>query len=76
MKKIVASFATGDMIGGEAPPFDGMVELYYDTIEDMRAAFAGDIPAMMRKDEENFVDLSEKPVRLVTEEYLPTERKS
>jgi len=76
VKKIVASFATGDMIGGEAPPFDGMVELYYDTIEDMRAAFAGDIPAMMRKDEENFVDLSEKPVRLVTEEYLPTERKS
>jgi hypothetical protein len=53
-----------------------MFELYYDTVEDMRAAFAGDIPAMIRKEEENFVDLSEKPVQVVTEEYLPTEKKS
>ena len=76
VKRIVASFVTGEMIGGEEPPFDGMVELYYNSVEDMRAAFAGDIPAMMRKDEENFVDLSEKPVRVVTEEYVPAERKS
>ena len=75
VKRIVASFVTGEMIGGEEPPFDGMVELYYNSVEDMRAAFAGNIPAMMRKDEENFVDLSEKPVRVVTEEYVMSERK-
>ncbi len=74
-RKIVASFATGEMIGGKEPLFDGMVELYYDTLEDMRASFAGDIPAMMRNDERNFVDLSEEAVRLVTEEYVMSERK-
>ncbi len=74
VRKIVASFATGGMIGGKESPFDGMVELYYDSLEDMRAAFAGDIPAIMRKDEENFVDMSEEPVRVVTEEYVMAER--
>jgi uncharacterized protein (TIGR02118 family) len=75
-RKIVASFATGDMIGGSEPPFDGMVELYYDSIEDMKASFAGDIPSIMLADEKNFVDHSEPPVRAVTEEYLMSERKS
>jgi uncharacterized protein (TIGR02118 family) len=75
VKKIVASFATGEMIGGAEPLFDGMVELYYDSIDDMKNAFGGDIPAMMRKDEENFVDLSEPAVRVVTEEYIMNERK-
>lgn len=76
VKKIVASFATGEMIGGKEPAFDGMVELYYDILEDMKAAFAGDISAMMRADEKNFVDLSEDAVRVVTEEYVMSERKS
>ncbi len=75
-RKIVASFATGEMIGGKEAPFDGMVELYYDSLEDMKASFGGEIPAMMRKDEQNFVDLSEDPIRVVTEEYIMSERKS
>lgn len=76
MRKIVATFATGQMMGGKEPPFDGMVELYFDSIEDMRALFASEIPGIMLKDEENFVDLSEPPVRMVTEEYIMGERTS
>lgn len=76
MRKIVATFPTGEMIGGKEPPFDGMVELYFDSVEDMRATFASEIPKIMLKDEENFVDLSEKPVRVVTEEHIMGERKS
>ena len=42
IRKIVASFPTGEMIGGKEPPFDGMVELYFDGVDDMRAMFAGE----------------------------------
>ena len=47
-----------------------VAELYFDSLEDMRAMFASDIPAMMRKDEENFVDMTVEPIRVVTEEYV------
>ena len=73
VRKIVASFATGELISG-ALPFDGFAELYFDSLEDMRAMFASDIPAMMRKDEENFVDMTVEPVRVVTEEYVIGEK--
>ena len=32
--------------------------------------FAGPVPAMMRKDEENFVQMNAPAVRLVAEEYV------
>ena len=70
MRKIVATFPTGEMVGGKEPPWDGMVELYFDSLEEMRAMFATEIPKIMLKDEENFVDHSEPPLRIVTEEYV------
>lgn len=74
MRKILASFATGELIGGTELPFDGIAELYFDSVEDMRATMASHIPAMMRKDEENFVDMSAEVIRVVTEEYLIAEK--
>ena len=76
VRKIIASFATGEMIGGKEPPFDGMVELYFNSVEDMRAMFQSEVPGIMLKDEENFVDRSEEPVRVVTEEYLMSEKRA
>ena len=70
VKKIVATFSTGRIRPpGATPPFDGMVELYFDRIDD----FGKDDPSIMealRKDEANFIDLSETPVNLTTEEYV------
>jgi uncharacterized protein (TIGR02118 family) len=74
MQRIVATFAVDEY--REEPDFDGMVELYFNRVEDIRAMFAGTVPAMMRKDEENFVQMDAPAVRLVAEEYLIGEKKS
>lgn len=66
VQRIVATFAVPEP--GEDPAFDGMVELYFANVADLRAMFAGPIPAMMRKDEENFVQMDAPAVRLVAEE--------
>jgi uncharacterized protein (TIGR02118 family) len=66
VQKIVATFALPEP--GRDPAFDGMVELYFAAMEDIRAMFAGPIPAMMRKDEENFVQMDAPAVRVVCEE--------
>jgi uncharacterized protein (TIGR02118 family) len=66
VQKIVATFAVPD--AGRDPAFDGMVELYFAALPDIRAMFAGPIPAMMRKDEENFVQMDAPAVRLVATE--------
>lgn len=68
--RIVASFALQPEPGGNEPHFDGMVELYFTTVEDLRALFAGPIPAMMRKDEENFVQMDAPAIRVVAEEFV------
>lgn len=68
VQRIVATFALPEP--GKDPDFDGMVELYFDSVEDIRAMFAGPVPAMMRKDEENFVQMDAPALRLVAEEYL------
>lgn len=52
VRRIVANFWREDMIG-EAP-FDGMVELYYDNIEDMRRIWGSGHDDEMRADEANF----------------------
>ncbi len=75
-RKIVASFATGQVVGGTEPPFDGMVALYFQSLADIRATYAGPAPALMRKDEENFVDLRGDVVRTITEEHLMSEHAS
>jgi uncharacterized protein (TIGR02118 family) len=66
VQKIVATFAVPE--AGKDPAFDGMVELYFAALPDIRTMFAGPIPAMMRKDEENFVQMDAPAVRLVAEE--------
>jgi uncharacterized protein (TIGR02118 family) len=68
VQRILATFAMPQ--AGEDPAFDGMVELYFASVEDIRAMFAGPIPAMMRKDEENFVQMDAPAVRLVAEEFI------
>ena len=66
VQKIVATFAVPEP--GRDPAWDGMVELYFAALADIRATFAGPIPAMMRKDEENFVQMDAPAVRLVAVE--------
>jgi uncharacterized protein (TIGR02118 family) len=68
VQRIVATFAMPQ--AGKDPAFDGMVELYFASVEDIRSMFAGPIPAMMRKDEENFVQMDAPAVRLVAEEFI------
>jgi uncharacterized protein (TIGR02118 family) len=74
MQRIVATFAVDEY--REDPDFDGMAELYFSRVEDIREMFAGPIPAMMRKDEENFVQMDAPAVRLVAEEFLIGEKSS
>ncbi|MDP3767031.1 MAG: EthD domain-containing protein [Dehalococcoidia bacterium] len=76
VRKIVASFSTGQLVGGTEPPFDGMASIYFDSLADLKATFAGPTPAMMRKDEENFIDLTGEVVRTITEEYNVAEHAS
>jgi hypothetical protein len=47
-----------------------MAELYFNGLEDIRTVFAGPVPAMMREDEENFVQMDAPAVRLAAEEYV------
>ena len=68
VQRIVATFALPDDHKG--PEFDGVAELYFNRLEDIRAMFAGPVPAMMRRDEENFVQMDAPAVRLVAEEYV------
>jgi uncharacterized protein (TIGR02118 family) len=71
LQKVVASIATGEVaLGGTVPPFDGMVALYFRTLEDARATFSGQAAAAMREDAKNFVDLSKIPPQIFADEYL------
>jgi uncharacterized protein (TIGR02118 family) len=72
MQRIVATFAVDEY--REDPDFEGMAELYFNRIEDIRTMFAGPVPTMMRMDEENFVQMDAPAVRLVAEEYLIGEK--
>jgi uncharacterized protein (TIGR02118 family) len=68
VQRIVATFALPE--NDRRPEFDGMAELYFNSQEDIHTMFAGPVPAMMRKDEENFVQMNAPAVRLVAEEYV------
>jgi len=72
VQRIVATFALPQ--DKAELDFDGMVELYFGATGDIRAMFAGPVPAMMRKDEENFVQMDAPAVRLVAEEYVIGDR--
>jgi uncharacterized protein (TIGR02118 family) len=69
VRKIVANFAIDDPSLPE-PPWDGMVELYFDSIEDMQRDVQGPQRELMYADEENFCDHSETQVVVLTQEYL------
>jgi len=55
--RVVASFAVPPEPGANEPYFDGMEELYLASLEDFNAMLASPIPALMRKEEESFVQL-------------------
>jgi hypothetical protein len=61
-------------LAGKQASFDGMVELYFKSAQDIRAMFASAIPAMMRKDEENFVQMDAPAVRFVADEFIVKEQ--
>ncbi len=69
--KIVASFVMEDAVG--KGPFDGMVELYFRSIEEMKAQMSGPQPGIMKEDEKNFCDPDYR-VFYITEEYLMAEK--
>ncbi len=68
--RIIATFAVPGGLEGKTPPFDGMVELYFRSAADIRTMFASEIPAMMRKDEENFVQMDAPAIRFIANEYI------
>ena len=71
VQRVVASFAVPPEKGGNEPAFDGMEEIYVSSQEDVNALLASPIPALMRKEEESFVQLdSPLAVRLVVEESV------
>jgi uncharacterized protein (TIGR02118 family) len=74
LQKVVASISTGEVaLGGADPPFDGMVALYFRSLEDARATLSGPGTAAMREDAKNFVDPRSSP-QLFADEYLVSEK--
>jgi uncharacterized protein (TIGR02118 family) len=69
IRKIVANIAIDDP-ALPPPPWDGIVELYFDSLEDMHLDVQGAQRRIMLADEENFCDHSEEQVVVVTQEYL------
>ena len=71
VQRVVASFAVPPEKGGNEPAFDAMEEIYVASAEDVNAMLATPIPALMRKEEESFVQLDAPlAVRLVVEETV------
>lgn len=67
----VVSFALPPEAGGNEPHFDGMVELYLSSADDLPALIGAPVLVQMRKDEENFVQLdSPSAAVLVAEENV------
>ena len=65
--KIVGSFATA---GEKKQGFDSMLELYFASADELKAAFGSPLIGTLRKDEETIVDLDAPEVRLVAEEFV------
>jgi uncharacterized protein (TIGR02118 family) len=68
--RVVATFALPPEAGGNEPQFDGMLEIYFASIDDIRTVFSGPLAEAMRKDDENFVQMDAPAIRLVVEEIL------
>ena len=65
-----ASIALPPPPGGNEPRFDGLVELYVSSTDDLRALLSAPAMQMARKDEDNFVQLDAPVIALVAEEYV------
>jgi EthD domain len=68
IQKIVASYAVPQP--GETPAFDGMMEIYFASGDDIKAAFGSPVIGLLRKDEESFVQMDAPEIRLVVEEHV------
>lgn len=65
--KIVASFAAQ---GEKKQGFDSMLEIYFASADELKAAFGSPLIGALRKDEETIVDLDAPELRLVAEEFV------
>jgi len=65
-----ASFALPPQPGGNEPRFDGLIELYVASIDDLGTLLSSPAMKLTRKDEENFVQLDAPAFGLVAEEYV------
>jgi EthD domain len=65
--KIVGSFATA---GEKKQGFDSMLELYFASADELKAAFGSPLIGALRKDEEAIVDLDAPEIRMVAEEFV------
>jgi hypothetical protein len=65
-----ASIALPPPPGGNEPRFDGIVELYVSTTDDLGALLSTPAMGLMRKDEENFVQVDAPSIAFVVEEYV------
>ena len=57
---------------GLAPPYDGITEVWWNSIEDLKAAMveAAEVMAMLREDESQFIEFSQSCVFLTTEHLI------
>jgi hypothetical protein len=65
--KIVGSFA---IAGEKKQGFDSMLELYFASADELKAAFGSPFIGALRKDEEAIVDLDAPEIRMVAEEFV------
>ena len=69
IQKIVASFAIPKKAGPQ-PAFDVMLEIYFPSTDDVKAAFGSPVIGQLRKDEETLVQLDAPEIRIVAEEHV------
>jgi len=67
IQKIVGSFTT---TGEKKQGFDSMLEIYFASADDLKAAFGSPLIGALRKDEETIVDLDAPEIRMVAEEFV------
>jgi hypothetical protein len=69
IQKIVASYAAPQP--GETPVFDGMMELYFASTDDIKACFGSPVIGMLHQGEDSYVQMDAPEIRLVIEEHVP-----
>ena len=65
---IVASFAVPEK--DKAAAFDVMLEIYFNSTDDVKTTFGSPVIGMLRKDEETLVQLDAPEIRIVAEEHV------